>query len=77
MFNPNGSMKDSEFYISVANNDNANNKIDEQDLFPYEFKYGRHAGKIQEYVKVVPFSRDNISYDILTRFQEQIPHVYQ
>lgn len=77
LFNPNGSMKDSEFYISVANKDNANNKIDEQGRFPYDFKYGRHAGEIQEYVKVVPFSRDNISYDILTRFQEQIPHVYQ
>ena len=23
------------------------------------------------------FSRENISYDILTRFQKQIPHVYQ
>jgi glutamate racemase len=28
-------------------------------------------------VKIVPFSRDNISDDILTRFQKQIPYVYQ
>lgn len=77
LFNPEGDIKDSEFYISVANKDNANNEIDEQGRFPYEYKYGRDAHNIQEYVKVVPFSRNNISYDILTRFQKQIPHVYQ
>ncbi|MGX1930569.1 glutamate racemase [Flagellimonas sp. 2504JD4-2] len=77
LFNPMGSMKESEFYISVANKDNMANKIDESGRFPYDFKYGRNAGEIQEYVKVVPFSRDNISDDILTRFQKQIPHVYQ
>jgi glutamate racemase len=77
LFNPNGNIKNSEFYISVANKDNPNNTIDEQGRFPYEYKYGRNAHEIQEYVKVVPFSRDNISYDILTRFQQQIPYVYQ
>ncbi|PQJ79716.1 glutamate racemase [Polaribacter porphyrae] len=77
MFNPNGNIKDSEFYISVPNKNNANNKIDVDGRFPYEYKYGRNADEIQEYVKVVPFSRKNISEDILTRFQEQIPYVYQ
>lgn len=77
LFNPNGNIKNSEFYISVPNRENANNKIDEQGRFPYDYKYGRDAGNIQEYVKVVPFSRNNISYDILTRFQKQIPYVYQ
>lgn len=77
LFNPRGDIKDSEFYISVANKDNANNVIDDQGRFPYDYKYGRNAHDIQEYVKVVPFSRDNISYDILTRFQRQIPYVYQ
>lgn len=77
LFNPTGDIKDSEFYISVANRDNQNNIIGADGRFPYDYKYGRHANKIQEYVKIVPFSRDNISYDILTRFQEQIPYVYQ
>lgn len=77
LFNPSGNIKDSEFYISVANPANTNNKIDADGRFPYDYKYGRNANEIQEYVKVVPFSRDNISYDILTRFQEQIPYVYQ
>ena len=77
LFNPNGNIKDSEFYISVANKANGNNIIDTDGRFPYDYKYGRNAGEIQEYVKVVPFSRANISDDILTRFQMQIPYVYQ
>lgn len=77
LFNPNGDIKNSEFFISVANKENPNNIIDQDGRFPYDFKYGRNANEIQEYVKVVPFSRDNISYDILTRFQKQIPYVYQ
>ena len=77
LFNPNGNIKNSEFYISVVNKENLNNSIDEAGRFPYDYKYGRDANEIQEYVKVVPFSRENISYDILTRFQKQIPYVYQ
>ncbi len=77
LFNPKGNIKNSEFYISVANKDNANTIIDKDGRFPYDYKYGRTANKIQEYVKVVPFSRANISNDILTRFQKQIPYVYQ
>jgi len=77
LFNPSGTIKNSEFYISVANKENANNIIDAEGRFPYDYKYGRNVGEIQEYVKIVPFSRDNISYDILKRFQKQIPYVYQ
>ena len=77
LFNPSGNIKNSEFYISVANKDNISNTIDKDGRFPYEYKYGRNANEIQEYVKIVPFSRTNISNDILTRFQKQIPYVYQ
>jgi glutamate racemase len=77
LFNSKGNIKNSEFYISIANKDNPNNSIDKDGRFPYDYKYGRNADDIQEYVKVVPFSRKNISYDILTRFQKQIPYVYQ
>ncbi len=77
LFNPNGDIGNSEFYISVANQHNKNNKIDEAGRFPYEYKYGRNSGDIQEYVKVVPFSRRNISDDILARFRDQIPYVYE
>ena len=77
LFNPKGNIKNSEFYISVANKDNANNVIDKDGRFPYDYKYGRSANEIQEYVKIVPFSRKNISDAILMRFQKQIPYVYQ
>lgn len=77
LFNPNGNIKDSEFYISVVNTENPNNKIDKNGRFTYDYKYGRNPNEIQEYVKVVPFSKKNISYDILTRFQKQIPYVYE
>lgn len=77
LFNNQGHINESEFYISVANKANKNNVIDSLDRFTYDYKYGRNAHEIQEYVKVVPFSRTNISNDILTRFQIQIPHVYQ
>lgn len=77
LLNPNGNIKESEFYISVANKENKNTVLNKEGKFPYDYKYGRNVGEIQEYVKVVPFSRDNISDDILTRFQKQIPLVYQ
>ena len=76
LFNPAGSMEKSEFYISVPNKFNKNNEINANLKFPYEYKYGRHAGEIQEYVKVVPFSRDNISDDTLDRLKSMIPNVY-
>ncbi|WP_027125301.1 glutamate racemase [Gelidibacter mesophilus] len=77
LFNPDGDIKSSEFYISVANADNDNIVIDAEGNFPYDYKYGRKEGEIQEYVKMVPFSRTNISDDKLARVQEQIPYVYQ
>lgn len=77
LFNANGAIAKSEFYISVANKDNKNNVINEEGRFPYEYKYGRKANEIQEYVKMVPFSRKNISDDTLNRFKNQIPYVYQ
>jgi glutamate racemase len=77
LFNPEGHVRNSEFYISVPNKDNPNNVIDEQGRFPYDYKYGRNANEIQEYVKVVPFSRTNISTDILKRLEEKTPYTYQ
>lgn len=77
IYNPNGDINNSEFYISIPNKDNPNNVINDQGSFPYNYKYGRNANEIQEYVKVVPFSRDNISIDILKRLEEKIPYTYQ
>src|SRR5690606_11717586 len=66
----------SEFYITVPNRDNPNVKTDAQNYFPYDYKYGRNAGEIQEYVKVVPFSKSNISTETLDRLRKGIPSAY-
>jgi glutamate racemase len=65
-----------EFYISVPNLRNRKASLREDGSFTYEYKYGRRAGEIQEYVKAVPFSRNTIPGDILERLQLQIPAVY-
>lgn len=76
LFN-NSSIMKSEFYISIPNSKNSNNKIDESGNFTYEYKYGRDAGNIQEYVKRIPFSRKSLSDDLIERLSEQIPFTFR
>lgn len=73
LFNPSGDLDESEFYISVPNPDNKNIQTDEPGRFTYAYKYGRNAGEIQEYVKVVPFSKKNIPAETVERFKTSIP----
>ncbi len=68
---------DSEFFIAVPNILNENLELREDGSFTYEYKYGRTAGEIQEYVKRVPFSRRAIPDDILERLAEQISSTYE
>jgi len=75
-FNLDGDIKESEFYISIPNKDNQHVLLDQAGRFPYDYKYGRTAGEIQEYVKVVPFSRKNLSNDVITRIKDQMPYIY-
>ncbi len=65
-----------EFYISVPNVLNKNVELREDGSFTYDYKYGRTPGNIQEYVKVVPFSRTTIPDDILNRLSQQVPALY-
>jgi hypothetical protein len=44
--------------------------------FTYDYKYGRKADDLQEYVRGVPFSRTSIPAEILIRLSQQIPEVY-
>jgi glutamate racemase len=66
----------SEFYISVPNVSNRNAEIREDGSFTYEYKYGRTAGRMQEYVKCVPFSNSVIQRDIVVRLSTQVPYVF-
>lgn len=70
-------MLKSEFYISVPNVTNKDVKLDVEGRFTYDYKYGRNVGEIQEYVKVVPFDRKNISEETLKRFESLIPNTYK
>ena len=77
-FNKKGDMvKNSEFFISVPNLLNKNIKTDEEGRFTYDYKYGRNAGEIQEYVKVVPFNKTNISIETISRFKTAIPTTFE
>lgn len=76
--NKNGNMvTNSEFFISVPNLKNKNVITDEDGRFTYDYKYGRNAGEIQEYVKVVPFNKTNISDDTIERFRTAIPKTFE
>lgn len=77
LFNPSGDMMNSEFFISVPNTANQNVQIDDKGRFPYDYKYGRTEDEIQEYVKVVPFSKKNITEETLERFENSIPETYK
>jgi glutamate racemase len=76
-FNPDGDMFASEFYISVPNISNLNVRTDSAGRFTYEYKYGRVPGELQEYVKVVPFSRETISDETFHRLEEVVPTTYK
>lgn len=76
LLNKGGNVKN-EFYISVPNLLNKNVLLREDGSFTYEYKYGRRAGEIQEYIKTVPFSRKSLQDEILSRLFVQIPVVYE
>jgi len=77
-FNPAANMTtQSEFYISVPNALNTNVKTEADGRFTYDYKYGRTAGQLQEYVKVVPFSTANIPADVRDRLRKQIPNTFE
>lgn len=71
-----GTGEGSEFYISVPSLTNKKVELRDDGSFTYDYKYGRKAGEIQEYVKVVPFSRRSITDDVLQRLSNQIPGVW-
>ncbi|NOY58674.1 MAG: Asp/Glu/hydantoin racemase, partial [Calditrichaeota bacterium] len=72
LFN-NNNLSRSEFYISVPNKFNNGIQLDSAGTFTYEYKYGRKAGRIQQYVKRVPFSKKTISPAIIYRLSKKVP----
>lgn len=76
LLNKQSQRSTSEFYITVPNRDNPEVITDSLNYFPYDYKYGRNAGNIQEYVKVVPFSKNNISPETIERLRKGIPTTF-
>jgi len=76
MFND-ADVTKSEFYISVPNTFNSGVQIDAAGGFTYEYKYGRKAGSIQQYVKRVPFSKSNISAAVEKRLNDKAGSSYR
>ncbi|HFE63123.1 MAG TPA: Asp/Glu/hydantoin racemase [Caldithrix sp.] len=76
MFNRQDLAK-SEFYISLPNRLNPEVKIDSAGNFTYEYKYGREAGYIQEYVKRVPFSKKSVAPEVVHRLSRKIPETFR
>jgi glutamate racemase len=66
----------SRFYVSVPNIHNPAVILDSTGAFTYEYKYGRAAGVIQEYVKRVPFSSNTIQPQVIERIREKMPLLY-
>lgn len=77
LLNKQGDITNSQFYISVPNPYNKKNQTTSTGQFTYDYKYGRVAGEIQEYTKIVPFVEKNISRDSYHRFERQIPSVLE
>lgn len=77
LFNTSGEPMESEFYISVPNTHNPKVEIDDLGRFTYNYKYGRRAGEIQEYVKIVPFDNTNIPEEVVDRMRQTIPETFK
>jgi len=70
-------LSKSEFYISLPNILNKDIESDSSGSFTYEYKYGREAGIIQEYVKQVPFSKSNLHPEVVKMLKEKTPYTYK
>lgn len=75
--NTQGSLQNTEFYITVPD-PNAPNVALEADgqRFTYAYKYGRNSAVNTTDVATVPFSRQNIPAPVAERLKAQIPAVY-
>lgn len=72
----NSSLANSSFFISVPNPDNKQNILNQLGNFTYDYKYGRTAGDVQEYVKRVPIHKVNLDPEVISRLKEKIPDTF-
>ena len=76
LLNKSGDIDKSEFYISVPDNLNTETKTDSMKRFTYDYKYSRDENHFYD-TKQVPVSRLNTNEEIISRFQKQIPELFE
>ncbi len=76
MMRANGESAD-RYYISVPNPFVGGSDATANGRFTYEYKYGRRAGDMLEYVRVVPFGPDHIPQETLMRLEKFTPQVFR
>jgi len=75
LFNRQGNINDSQFYISVPDSRNGDIMTDSLGRLTFDYKYSRDEGHFYD-TKQVPVSRLNTSNETLLRFHEKIPVVF-
>lgn len=76
LLNKNGDISKSQFFISVPDNLNLEIKTDSLKRLTYDYKYSRNENHFYD-TKQVPMSRLNTNDEIISRFQIQIPTVFE
>lgn len=76
LLNKNGDIFKSQFFISVPDNLNVEIKTDSLKRLTYDYKYSRNENHFYD-TKQVPMSRLNTNDEIISRFQIQIPSVFE
>ncbi len=66
----NTGLSASEFHVSVPNVLNRKVELRDDGSFTSDYKYGRKADDLQEYVRAAPFSRTSIPAEILSRLSQ-------
>ena len=66
-----------EFYISQPNVLSTKIEVTSAGDFTYGYKYGRQAGMDSQFVKCIPFSKNNISSDVIEMLSNKIPRTFQ
>lgn len=78
LYNTQGSLFNSEFFISVPNTSLPGVGLEPDGTrFTYDYKYSRHPNQGLQYTLTAPFSRQNIPTSIAERLSQQIPEVYK
>lgn len=76
LFNKEGQNSTLKGFISVPADNLPEGASDQAGNLAFDFKYGREVGQELSYVKVVPFSLENINKDNLNRIRERLPLSY-